>query len=309
LPGPATEVKPVIAGLLDRQGPPAEGAPVQGFVVNANWADLQPTGPDDLVTTLIDSQLAEAQRRHLPVKLRLYAGIDAPDWLKAMTGPPVTVSDPVSGVAGTIGRYWIAPFGTAYNNLIVRLAARYDETPELREVNVSRCSTIFSETFLRNARAPENTLALVAAGLTVQKDEQCIKEEIDASKVWRLTRTGIAFNPFQAVQADGTTSIDEAFTQRMMDYCRQSLGGRCVLENNSLRSPPLPDYVAMYSYMRKLGRPIEFQTAALSRVGDLTATIRLAITLGASAVELPAGYDPGALSDPSIASALQKNAG
>jgi hypothetical protein len=42
--------------------------------------------------------------------------------------------------------------------------------------------------------------------------------------------------------------------------------------------------------MIRLGAPLSFQTAALSRVGDLTQTLNWAVTVGANAVELPKGY-------------------
>ncbi len=310
--GPGTTLgrdvpKAPIVGFLDRTGPPAPGAPLQGFVINANWADVQPSGPSDLVTATIDSQLALASQRHQVVKLRVFSGIAVPDWLKTETGPPVSVTEPASGQTGTIGRYWTTPFGRAYENLETMLAARYDHVPELREVTVSRCSTVFSETFLRNARDTATLAALVAAGLTAAADKACIKSEIAAHQVWKQTRTGVAFNPFQALGPDGSSVIDEPFTEQMIDYCRRLLGPRCVLENNSLRSPPLAGYQAMYNHMRALGAPIAFQTAALRRVGDLAATIDLAISLGASSVELPSSYDPGALS-PAAVAAMQANA-
>jgi hypothetical protein len=39
-----------------------------------------------------------------------------------------------------------------------------------------------------------------------------------------------------------------------------------------------------------LGSPISFQTAALTRIGDLTTTLHWAVSVGANAAELPKGY-------------------
>jgi hypothetical protein len=47
----------------------------------------------------------------------------------------------------------------------------------------------------------------------------------------------------------------------------------------------------MYQSMTSLGQPIAFQTATASRVGSLTTTLGYAITMGASSVELPGGYE------------------
>ncbi|MDQ6721051.1 MAG: hypothetical protein M3003_09700, partial [Candidatus Dormibacteraeota bacterium] len=68
------------------------------------------------------------------------------------------------------------------------------------------------------------------------------------------------------------------------------LGARCVLANNSLRTPLQIQYQAMYDNMKSLGPPIAFQTATRAKVGDLGATILTAISLGAASVELPAGF-------------------
>jgi hypothetical protein len=74
----------------------------------------------------------------------------------------------------------------------------------------------------------------------------------------------------------------------MMSFCRSTLDARCVLANNSLRTPAL--YPPMYVHMQSLGPPITFQTAVLAKVGDLEATIQYAISLGAASVELPGGF-------------------
>jgi hypothetical protein len=77
----------------------------------------------------------------------------------------------------------------------------------------------------------------------------------------------------------------------MMAYCRQVLASACVLENNSLRVPVQAGYMAMYANMQALGHPISFQTATAGRVGNLSGALNYAITLGASSVELPGGYE------------------
>ena len=77
-----------------------------------------------------------------------------------------------------------------------------------------------------------------------------------------------------------------------MEYCRQTLGAACVLENNSLRDPPQgAGYLAMYENMTSLGKPIAFQTATAVRIGSLTQVLAYAESSGADSVELPAGYE------------------
>jgi hypothetical protein len=254
-----------------------------------------------LDTRVIDQDLAIAKDRGMAVKLRVEAGIHAPAWLKAETGPEITVGDPSSNIQGTVGRYWTPTYGQAYDHLQAMLAARYDSAPQLRQVEITRCSTVFAETFIRNVRNQTETQQLLAAGLTQTIDEQCIRDEIQAHQVWKLTRSGLAVNPYQAVQPGGHTRPDEAVTYQMMLYCRQVLGPRCVLENNSLRSPPLSGYATMYQQMSQLGGPIGFQTAALKRAGNMSATLNLAAQLGAGSVELPTGYQPTPQDQPQVA--------
>jgi len=47
----------------------------------------------------------------------------------------------------------------------------------------------------------------------------------------------------------------------------------------------------MYAQMKALGPPIAFQTATMSKVGDLTSTLAWAVSEGATSVELPDGFN------------------
>ncbi len=314
----AAQLKPVLRGLLDRGGvpPPAFLGMFAGYVVNARWKDLQPSAGQPLAAdNAIDQAIATVrsinafQRTELGLKLRLFAGIHAPDWAKHLGGDPVAVSDPHSGASGTVGRFWTDAFGHAYDVLQSMLAAKYDGIPEVREVTISRCTTVYAEPFIRNVGDQATVQALLAAGYSVQADERCQHEQVDAASVWRRTHSDLSFNPYQVIKPDGSTSSDEGFTESMMDYCRQRLGRACVLENNSLRDPPLSAYQAMYEKMRSLGQPIAFQTAAEKRVGNLESTLSNAIGLGANSVELPGGYQALAMSTTfsSLAHALSAN--
>jgi hypothetical protein len=293
-------IKPALAGLLSRDGPPpaAFGSVFGGFVVNVAWAQLQASaGADIAANNPIDQAIAQLRQLDATgkdgLKIRLLAGTSAPDWLKNLGGSPITVLDPTTGTAGTIGRFWSADFGAAYNDLMTKLAARYDSVPEVREITISRCTTVYAEPFIRDAASPMTVSNLLAAGFTVAADQQCQRDEIAAHDVWKGTRSDLSFNPYQVL---GGTSrqVDEVFTEQMMDLCRSTLGARCVLANNSLRVPPL--YPDMYNHMKALGPPIAFQTASLNRVGNLGSALDAAITLGAGSVELPSGFDKTPLS-------------
>ena len=294
------DLKPLLGGLLDRSGVPPTSyvTSLGGFVVNVHWSDLQPEqggplAPDNAIDQAITTVRALNASYHvnLGLKIRLLAGVWAPQWAKELGGSPISLINPQSGGAGTIGRFWTDQFAQAYAQLENLLAAKYDNVPEIREVTISRCTTFYDEPFIRDSGYLPNVTGLLDAGYTLAADENCQREEVDASAVWHHTHVDLAFNPYEVIGAGGVTSTDELFTESMMAYCRRALASQCVLENNSLRSPPLPSYVAMYQSMTSLGQPIAFQTATASRVGSLTTTLGYAITMGASSVELPGGYE------------------
>lgn len=288
-------LKPVLAGFLDRNTvPPAPFIPVMGgWVVNVNWADIQPSqGAPIASPNAIDAAIATLHQidpsGRMGLKVRLFAGIHAPEWAKSLGGSPIPIEDPTSGTPGTIGRFWTDDFGAAYRDLQTKLAAMYDSAPEIREITISRCTTVYAEPFIRDASSPLSVASLMSAGFTVDADQNCHREEVVAHQVWIHTRSDLSFNPYQNL--GGGPVRDEAFTETMMSFCRSILGGRCVLENNSLRVPPL--YSDMYAAMQSDGPPIAFQTAVLAKVGvgGIVPTVQYAISLGAASVELPAGY-------------------
>jgi hypothetical protein len=298
--GPPLDLKPILHGLLDRNGEPplAYIQSLAGFVVNVHWSDLQPEqgGPlaadnaiDQAITTV--RSLNATDHLDLGLKLRVLAGVWAPNWAKDIGGPPIPLINPQNSAAGTIGRFWTAAFGQAYDQFESLLAAKYDNVPEVREVTITRCTTFYDEPFIRDSGYQPNDTALLAAGFTFAADETCQREEIDEAAVWQHTHSDLAFNPYEVVNAAGLVSTDEPFTASMMEYCRQVLGDACVLENNSLRNPPLQGYLTMYASMQALGQPLAFQTATASRVGSLANTLDYALSLGADSVELPGGYE------------------
>lgn len=291
---PSGPLKPVLQGLLDRDGqPPSQyvDTAVRGWVVKANWKDLQksPGGP---ITdnNAIDQAIAAAHKLGLGLKLRIYAGTDAPDWAKALGGGAVNVVDPQDKAPGTIPRFWSEDFGKAYADLQSKLAAKYDDVPEVREVVVSRCTTFFAEPFLRDKGDKGSVANMLAAGFSFGTDQTCHREEIDAHKVWAHTHSDVAFSPYQNIEKKGVNSTDEGFTDAMMDYCRTNLGARCVLENNAIRTPVQANYEAMYDRIKTMGPPISFQTANPNKIGDLLATLTWAAQYGANSVELPGSY-------------------
>jgi len=308
-PAAASILKPGVSGVFSRDGapPPDYLSVMGGWVVNAYWKDLQPNPGDPIVTNpknAIDQAIDQVHKINaanpaykLRLKVRLFAGVDAPDWAKSLGGGPVTISDPGSGITGTVGRFWTKAFGTAYTDFINKIAALYDSVYAIGDVTLNRCMTIYAEPYIRQTSVPSNVSHLLAAGFTTDKDTTCHQEEIDNGRAFSTTRVSVAFNPYQQINADGTTQTNEALTEQMIDYCRRQLLKQCVLENNSIRTPELGgDYPALYAKIQRMGPPIAFQTATLARVGDLGATLQWAVGEGANVVEWPgSGLTPSQL--------------
>lgn len=293
---PRATVKAPLSGLLDRDGPPPKGLRklVHSYVVNVKWKSLQPS-PDSLTTGGLDRALRVAKNRNSRVKLRIMAGIHSPDWAKQLGGSPVRLTDPHDNQTGDVPRFWTAAFGAAYADLQERLAARYDDRNVVAEVVVSRCSTFYAEPFVRQTSHAGNRKALLAAGYTRDADKTCHRQQITAHRVWKRTRSGLAFNPAQFVTASGGRTVDDRFTAAMMRHCRDELGKRCILENNSIRSPiasldpnpKRPHYQRMYRAMVRHSPARAFQTATAARMGKCAKTLGWAVEKKAHYVELP----------------------
>lgn len=294
---PRPTVKPLLTGLLDRDGPPPAALEdiVKSYVLNVDWKDLQPSSGDTLATAALDQALTQAKDRGARVKLRIMAGIHAPDWAKALGGGAVSLDDPHDGRTGTVPRFWTPAFGAAYAHLHELLAERYDSNPRVAEVVISRCTTFYAEPFIRQTSDAGNRKALLAAGYTRAKDKDCHRQQVNAHKVWKRTRSGLALNPAQFMTANGGRVVDDKFTAAIMRHCRDSLGKRCVLENNSIRSPissldPNPDqphYRRMYRAMLRHSPHRAFQTATSARIGSCARTLDWAGDRNARYVELP----------------------
>lgn len=300
-PPPPGALKAPLQGLLDRDStPPAafQGV-VRGWVVKALWSELQPSAGGPIAPdNPIDRAIAEVRRLNiarpdapLALKLRVYAGPEAPQWAKELGGAPVMITNPQGNQAAqgaTVGRFWTPEYGRAYADLQAKLAARYDSVPELRENVISRCALVYAESFVRLRGDRPSIDNLLAAGFTKDADRTCLQESVQAHSVWTSTRSDLQFTPYQDIEQRGPKATDEAFTEELMGYCRDTLGLRCVLENNSLRFPP--NYPELNAKLKELGPPLSYQTATASRVGDLLQALDYGVAQGADSIELPASY-------------------
>lgn len=297
----SASIKEPIKGLLDRRAAPTGvyQDTLGGYVVEGRWSALQATkGGEITANNTIDQAIADIRAinsaktgRNLQLKVRLFTGTSAPAWAKTLDGAAVAVEDPVDGGTGQIGRFWTDNYRDAYNEFVTKLAEKYDSVPEIREVTVARCMTVYAEPFIRQVASATTVNNLLAGGYTVAADKQCHREQLDAHKAWATTRTSVSLNPYQVVDNDPQTpTTDVNFTNEMAQYCRQSLGERCVLGNNSIGWPLKSSggYTLMYGTIAGLGGPITFQTETACKIEDWRGTLDWALNdIKAYAVELP----------------------
>lgn len=310
---------------------------ISGIVVNDTWSDLQPDSSGQSIdTAAIDAALVTIARynqipgRSLGVRLRIWAGINAPDWAKSIGGSAIEICDQnavkktgfqtssspaspseatptpcPSEAIRTVGRFWSNAYDAPWRQLQARLAKRYDNDARVNEVSVSSCSSLTSEPFVQ----PEDSFSrqnLVVAGYTDAGYRHCLATAIarDYAPYWKQTPVDYSFNPFRAIQAK-PPSTDLAFTESTIDGCRAAIGKRCILLNETMGKftpPPSPqpsstpslaaDYFAMWAYMKTRGGEITFQTTSPPNLFLTWMSNRAGWN---AAVTLAAGYGAGSL--------------
>lgn len=293
------DLKPVLQGLMDRDGSPKPRfwPVVHSFVVQVPWAQLQPTenGPiaaDNPIDNAINTVRAGAtQGGPALIKLRVMAGVFSPEWAKHLGGDPIAVRDSFNGGQGTVPHFWTPQFDAAYRQLQEALAKRYDNVAEIAETTIDECMTFTAEPMIRQINDGKTAKALLDAGFTVDADQRCQRAQVDAAKIWTHTRSGLSLNPYQRIEPSGEGVPESAFAIQLLQYCRQTLGPRCVLENHSIRWPPKTGpYADLYTAMVKAGAPISYQTATPDRIGDWQKTLQWAVENKGNSVELNHAY-------------------
>lgn len=288
--GPAAMAfKPVLTGVLDRQGVPDLTAVVKNFVVKANWSDLQHAQGGPISTNnVIDQAINTARQKKMRLKVRVYCGANAPDWAKNIGGAPFTMQ--AQQTSGIVGRWWHPDYIAAYADLQKKLQEKYDDVDEVAEVVIAGTGAVFAEPLQRDTANLVSITSLLSAGFTVEADDVAIRAQINAHQVWKKTRSSMDFTPYQKISPDGTKTLDEVYTETIIDYFRSQIPTG-VVGNNSIRSTSqVPEYGLMYQKIKKMGPPIYFQTATAQKIGDWAATLQWAISQGANYVELPVGY-------------------
>jgi hypothetical protein len=261
-----------------------------GIVLNATWAEMQPERGGALTTARLDHALKEVRQYNaanssapLGVKLRIFAGNQAPPWAKAIAGGPLTIQRNPQGCPSgncpiTIGKVWNPQYIAAWRAFQGLAAAHYDPLPLIRSVAVTSCTMQTDEPFVMPVGQP------APAGYTDAAGRACLRGAVDDYAAWRRTPIDLTVNVFSQIQAGG---IDMNFSVSVIDACRAKLGRRCELGNHAFASNMRPANVKIVAAIAARGGSIHYQTEGPKAPGfDLTATVQAARRSNATGLEL-----------------------
>ena len=295
-----TGLKPALGGLLTRGVPSSTEAPyLGGFAVVENWSDLEPTR-GTFNFSYIDGRTATAQKYGMGVRLRVIAGVNAPDWAKSIDGAPMPAYDHQRKVETTIGRFWTTDYQTAWQELQRALAARYDANPIVREINVSGTGVISAEVMLlmANDKVPStgqtNGSYWLANGYTEAARQAALTNDINfMAVIWAHTRVDLGLDAMQTLDPTGKTSASTTTALSMWDTARAAHPNLNAF-NTGFGVPVIngtsPQLTVIYNQVLAEKAPFDVQTLNLTQgLGDPTIVLPWAASHGMLSMELPGG--------------------
>lgn len=320
-------LKPACRGLMLRDYRGSIPEPLRAFindvVVLVRWDELETS--DQTFDGPGWARIDRALDRGLRVRLRILAGIHAPDFVKTAGGDPVLVVNSFQPEhRGTVPRFWTREVLDHYEQLMREVARRYEHHDDLCEVVASGAMTIFAEPLYRAQRDADSHRRLAAAGLDADTDRAAHDRVLRIHhEVFLRTRTTLAINAWDVLDADGQHTVSIPATRDFVLRSRELMGSKLVLQNNGLRSRSLPAATSaadnIYAFLTEIDGPKGYQTATLVHLGashdnpaPLIEAISHAVRSGAQFIELPAGsaqFTPSALAQlHALDAALSHNA-
>jgi hypothetical protein len=233
-------------------------------VLVERWSRLEPERGKfnfaDIELGLKQIRAYNAKYPKTPVvgKLRVFGGPNAPDWAKKIDGGPIDLSK--KGNILVVGKFWTAEYTKAWRELQAALAAKYDADPLIQEVAISSCGSTSAEPFVMSMLEP-NIPVFKTAGFSDEQMMACLMGAIDDYAPWKLTAQDYTFNGYRTYGPDDKWVLRPEFTAKVMDEFRKRLGARGVVANHGLNDEVIPALVPIVAKMKKLGPPMEFQTA------------------------------------------------
>jgi hypothetical protein len=346
----ASGIKPALHGCFERKGikqiPTGYRASLGGYVIGGSgyvtWNELQTkAGAALTANNVIDQAITEMQTWNAAnpgnqqgLKVRIAAGINSPAWtMTSAYGGSFAALDPNSGIGGPCPYFWTKAYSDAFYAFEALLVAKYDTVPEILEVVLGKNQTVFTEPYIRQLTNSTQCAAMIAdgylanakgdTGVTAGTDQYQQLADIAARAVWKHTKVGFAFFPYQIVRTGGN-GTDVGFTTLSIDYAVNGvnhagqpafagLKQQFSAENNSARDSYIGgggDMGTMYAAMNAAGTTNGIQTAQIGQFSNnggsgMTGSLGKTITwcgtnINAGHVELPSGFDK-ALSSSDVA--------
>ncbi len=268
-------------------------------VIVVRWSHLEPArGKFDF--SEVDNALKQIRAYNTkypktPVvgKLRVFGGPNAPAWAKAIDGGPVDLTK--KGKPLIIGKFWTAEYTQAWRELQVALAAKYDADPLIEEVAISSCGSTSAEPFVMAMLEP-NIPAFKAAGFSDAQMQACLLGAIDDYVPWKRVALDYTANGYRTYKTeehytDGPWNLRPEFTAQVLEEFRRRLGPRAVVANHGLADTVDPAQAPVLAELKKLGPPMEFQTANWK--GNFDHEVKDAKSYGATEFEMWDTKDTG----------------
>ncbi len=275
-----------------------------GMVINVPWKQLQASasagidyGPIARAQQPLGAYNAAAGPP-VPLRavLRIWAGVNAPDWVKNLDGPPATVA--VAGRGGLngaqqIARFWSNSYVMAWRALQASLAARYDSEPLIAEVTNTSCTSADDEwtalSWPGSRLLGISSIAnLHAAGFNDAAFKACLLSSWQDYAAWKTTPIQLilgAFRPTDNMPDYGVPKKDNQFARQLIAIWKARLGARAILANHVINYPPDPNVVPIYRLMKNAGVALEFQTQSPKKL-HWAETVEETVCLGGKALEI-----------------------
>jgi hypothetical protein len=175
-------------------------------------------------------------------RLRIKAGIHAPQWVKDRAGGCVPITpDSANGGSGCTARFWRKSYRRDYMALMRAVAARYEHDWQVVEIPNSACTTIYAEPFILGAD-DASLDRLWRAGYTKHKHGRCLRRTTrQMIRLFPRTRISIAgHSRWQYVVArpgdeqHGVRAASWEAERRLLNRFVAAYGRHLVLEDHGL---------------------------------------------------------------------------
>jgi hypothetical protein len=190
-----------VTSCFNQQVPKESYLNAQTFEID--WRNIEPS-QNSYNWQPIDDAISAVAGRGMRMRLKVEAGVYAPDWAKALGGAAVPFDNINTYLGGdqTVPRYWTSAFKSAYDSFMGAMAARYDNNPTVGEVEACGTALDSCESFLifasdKTSDGVTNGKHLFDAGFNDALHMQSIQDDLNyMTSVWHKTRIILTVQPF-----------------------------------------------------------------------------------------------------------------